>query len=325
MIALVKRACTTALAAAACLVAAAATASAQEWPSKQVSVLLPTAAGGNTDLMARLACEHLAAVFGKPFVVINRPSAGGVVTSTQVSEADPDGHTLLFTPSILVLLTPQIQQTQFDFDKMLTPITNVGTGVQVVAIKAALPAKTLPEFIAHAKANPGKLNFAIAGANNISHLAPLLMFRRVGIELGMVATRGEPQAITEVLAGNVDFYFGNAGILLGQDMSKIRLLAVGTAKRIEAAPHLPSISETLPDFVFQSWNGFFAPVKTPEAIIAKLRTAVTEFVRRPELQQRLTKLGIIPGGQSKDEIAATFAADRRNFAEAAKVAGLKKP
>lgn len=307
------------------LLTAPAVSIAQDWPTRQVSVLLPTAAGGNTDLMARLACEHLAKVLGQPFVVINRPSAGGVITSSQVGEADPDGYTLLFTPNILVLLTPQIQQVPFDFDKVLTPITNVGTGVQVVAIRAGLPVNTLPEFIAYAKANQGKLNFAIAGANNISHLAPLLLFKRVGIELGMVATRGEPQAITELLAGNVDFYFGNAGILLASDLTRIRLLSVGSASRIAAAPNLPAISETVPDFVFQSWNGFFAPAKTPDAVVNKLRKAISEFVGTPEMKERLTTLGIIPGGQTKQEVEAAFERDRISFAEAARVAGLKKP
>lgn len=307
------------------LLSTAVTAFGQEWPSKQVSVILPTAAGGSTDLMARLASEHLAKVFGKPFVVINRPSAGGVVSSTQVGEADPDGHTLLFTPAILVLLTPQIQTVPFDFDKALVPVTNVGTSAQVVAIRQGLPVNTLAEFIAYAKANQKKLNFIIAGANNISHLAPLLLFKRTGIELGMVASRGEPQAITELLAGNVDFYFGNASILLGSDLTKIRILSVGTAQRLAAAPNLPTISETVPGFVFQSWNGFFAPVKTPEAIITKLRTAVTEFVSTPEMKQRLMTLGIIPGGQSKEEAEAALKRDRTNFLEAANVAGLKKP
>ncbi len=298
---------------------------AQEWPSKQVSVILPTAAGGSTDLMARLATEHLAKVFGKPFVVINRPSAGGVISSTQVGEADPDGHTLLFGPSILVVLTPQIQTVPFDFDKALVPITNVGTSAQVVAVKRSLPVTTLREFIDHAKANAGKLNFIVAGANNISHLAPLLLFKRTGVQIPMVAARGEPQAITELLAGNVDFYFGNASILLGTDMTKIRLLAVGTGARLATAPDLPTISETVPDFVFQSWNGFFAPAKTPEAITSKLRTAVTEFVKTPEMTKKLLTLGIVPGGETKAEVEASFTRDRRNFLEAANAAGLKKP
>ena len=319
------QACAPALAVVATLLTATAAPMAQEWPSKQVSIILPTAAGGSTDLMARFASEHLAKTFGQPFVIINRPSAGGVISSTQVGEADPDGHTLLFSPSILVVLTPLIQTVPFDFDKALAPVTNVGTSAQVVAIKAALPVKTLAEFIDYAKTNQGKLNFIIAGANNISHLAPLLLFKRAGIELGMVASRGEPQAITELLAGNVDFYFGNASILLGSDLTKIRILSVGTAQRLPTAPDLPTISETVPDFVFQSWNGFFVPAKTPDAIVAKLRGAVVAFVSTPEMRQRLMTLGIVPGGQSKEEVDAAFTRDRRNFVEAANAAGLKKP
>ena len=307
------------------LMSTAGATAAQEWPSKQVSIILPTAAGGSTDLMARLASEHLAKAFDKPFVIINRPSAGGVISSTQVGEADPDGHTLLFSPSILVVLTPLIQTVPFDFDKALKPVTNVGTSAQVVAIKSSLPVTTLPEFIAHAKANTGKLNFVIAGANNISHLAPLLLFKRTGIELGMVAARGEPQAITDLLAGSVDFYFGNASILLGSDLSKIRILAVGTAQRLATAPTLPTISETVPDFVFQSWNGFFVPAQTPDAIVSKLRNSIAEFVGTPAMKERLTTLGIVPGGQSKAEVEDAFTRDRKNFVEAANAAGLKKP
>jgi len=306
------------------LLAAPTVSEAQEWPSKQVSVILPTAAGGSTDLMARLATDYLATALGKPFVVINRPSAGGVISSSQVGEAEPDGHTILFSPAILILLTPHIQPVPFDFDKALRPVTNVGTSAQVVAIRNGLPVNSMAEFIAYAKSNPGKLNFIVAGANNLSHLAPLLLFKRTGIEIGMVAARGEPQAITELLAGTVDFYFGNASILLGSDLTKIKILSVGTGKRIAAAPDLPTISETVPGFVFQSWNGFFVPVKTPDAIVDRLRAAVTEFVRKPEIQSKLTTLGIVPGGQSKDEVEAALNADRAGFLEAANVAGIVK-
>ena len=247
-----------------------------------------------------------------------------MISSTQVGEADPDGHTLLFSPSILVVLTPLIQTVPFDFEKAL-PVTNVGTSAQVVAVRNSLPVTTLPEFIAHAKANAGKLNFVIAGADNISHLAPLLLFKRTGIELGMVAARGEPQAITDLLAGSVDFYFGNASRLLGSDLTKIRILAVGTAQRLATAPNLPTISETVPDFVFQSWNGFFVPAQTLDAIVTTLRSSIAEFVGTPEMKQRLTTLGIVPGGQSKEEVEAAFTRDRKNFVEAANAAGLKKP
>ena len=269
--------------------------------------------------------QHLNKKFGQPFVVQNRPSAGGVLTSSQVGTADPDGYTLLFAPSSMILLTPLVQTLTFDPDKLLLPVTNVGTGSQVAAIKSSLPVKSLAELFDYAKANPGKLNFATAGVNNISHLGPILLFKRAGVELVMVAGRGEPQAITDLMAGSVDFYFGNASVLLNTDKDKIRLLAVGTAKRLAAAPELPAIAESMPGFEFASWNGFFVPTKTPEPIVDRLRTAVAELVGTPEMKNRLIALGIVPGGQSKEEVTATFTKDRESFAAAVSAAAIKKP
>jgi tripartite-type tricarboxylate transporter receptor subunit TctC len=310
------------------VVAASSGASAQspgpDWPNRKVDILVPTGAGGNTDIMARLAAEHLNAKLGQPFVVQNRPSAGGVLTSQQVSTADPDGYTLLFAPSSMIVLTPLVQNVPFNPDN-LVPVTNVGTGVQVAVVKTSLPVKTLAEFFAHAKANPGKLNFASAGVNNISHLGPVLMFKRMGVELAQVVVRGEPQAVTELMSGNVDFYFGNTSVLLNTDREKIRLLAVGSGKRLASVPELPTVAETVPGFEFASWNGFFVPKGTPQPVVDKLRASIAELVGTPAMKERLTKLGIVPGGQSAAEVAETFKKDAISFAEAVKAAGVKKP
>lgn len=295
-----------------------------DWPNRSVNILVPTAAGGNTDIMARFAAEHLNKKFGQPFVVQNRPSAGGVLTSQAIATADPDGYTMLFAPNSMILLTPLVQPAPFDADKIV-PITNVGTGSQVAVVKSSIPVKTLPEFIAYAKANPGKLNYASAGVNNISHLGPVVMFKMAGIELVHVAGRGEPQVVNDLLSGAIDFYFGNTSVLLNSDREKIRLLAVGTAKRIPSAPELPTVAETLPGFEFASWNGFFVPKGTPEIIGEKVRAAIVELVNTPEMKDRLVKLGIVPGGQSAAEVAATFKKDKESFMEAVAAAGIKKP
>ena len=298
---------------------------AEEWPSRQVSILVPTAAGGNTDLMARLAAEYLQNRFGKPFVVINKPSAGGVLTTEQTVNSPADGYTLLFAPSATVLLTPLVQPISVDPMKQLTPVTNVGTGSQVIAVKSSLPASNLSEFLAYAKAHPGKLNYVVAGVNNISHLGPLLLFKRANVDLVMVPQRGEPQAVGDLIGGDVDFYFGNASVLLQQASSdKIRLLAVGTSERIAAAPQLPTISETIPGFVFSSWNGFFVSANTPQPIITSLRQAIIDMASQPELQKRLRDLGIVPGGQTEAQVRAVFDHDREAFVAAVAAAGIKK-
>ena len=298
---------------------------ADEWPSRQVSILVPTAAGGNTDLMARLAAEYLQVRFGKPFVVINKPSAGGVLTTEQTVNSPADGYTLLFAPSATVLLTPLVQQISVDPIKQLTTVTNVGTGSQVVAVKRSLPVTNLAEFLAYARANPGKLNYVVAGVNNISHLGPLLLFKRANVDLVMVPQRGEPQAIGDLISGDVDFYFGNASVLLQQaESDKIRILAVGTSERIAAAPQLPTISETMPGFVFGSWNGFFVASGTPEPIISRLRQAIIDMTSQPDLQKRLRDLGIVPGGQTEAQVKAVFEKDRESFAAAVAAAEIKK-
>lgn len=299
---------------------------ATDWPTRQVTIIVPTGAGGNTDLMARLAAQHLSTKFGHPFVVENRPGAGGAVASGQVANAAPDGYTIMFTPNSMILLTPLVQKMSFNPDKVLKPVTNVGTGSQVVAVKRSLGVKNIDEFIAYAKAHPGKLNYAVAGTNNISHLAPVLLFAKTGVDLVIVPSRSEPQAISDLKAGTVDFYFGNTSVLLAlKDDPEIRLIAVGTATRVAAAPDLPTVSESVPGFVFASWNGFMVPAATPDDVVDKLRNEVSAFVKTPEISERLRNLGIVPGGAAKEEVAAVFDHDRKAFAEAVKAAGIPQP
>jgi tripartite-type tricarboxylate transporter receptor subunit TctC len=299
---------------------------ASDWPSRPVTVVVPFAAGGNTDMMARLGAQHLSTKFGQTFVVENRPSAGGAVGTGLVAGTAPDGYTLLFAASSMVTLTPQLQKLTFDPGKQLVPITNVGTGTQMVAIKRELPVRTLPEFIAYAKANPGKLNFTVAGTQNISHLAPVLLFARAGIDLVMVPSKGGPQAVSELMSGRVDLYFGNASELLPHiDSDRIRLIAVGTAQRLPAAPDIPAVAETFPGFEFSSWNGFFAPAGTPEPIVNAIRSEITALAKSPEIVERLSKIGIIPGGLTKEQSEAVLRHDRESFAAAINAAGIAAP
>jgi tripartite-type tricarboxylate transporter receptor subunit TctC len=308
------------------LVATLVLARAAEWPARSVTVMVPFGAGGNTDLMARIGTQHLSMKFGETFVVENRPSAGGAIATGLVAAATPDGYTLLFTATTTINLTPQLQKLAFDPVKQLVPITNVGTGAQVIAIKRSLPVTTLPEFLAYARANPGKLNFTVAGTQNISHLAPVLLFARAGVDLVMVPAKSGPQAVSDLMAGQVDLYFGNASELLQHaDSDKIRLIAVGTAVRIPAAPSIPTVAETLPGFEFSSWNGFLAPAGTPQPIVDALRREVRALIAMPETVARLTQLGIVPGGLGPDETEAVFRNDRASFAAAIKAAGIPAP
>jgi tripartite-type tricarboxylate transporter receptor subunit TctC len=254
-------------------------AAAETWPARSVTVIVPLGAGGNTDMMARLGTEHLIEKFSQPFVVENRPSAGGAVGTGQVATANPDGYMLLFAPASMVLLTPQLQKLTYDPMKQLVPITNIGTGTQTMAIRRDLPVTTLPEFIAYAKANPGKLNFTTAGTQNISQLAPALLFAKTGIDLVMVPAKSGPQAVSDLMSGQIDVYFGNSSELLPHiNSDRIRLLAVGTPQRLAAAPDLPTVAETVPGFEFSSWNGFS---RRPEPRSRSSRRCAASSARSP--------------------------------------------
>jgi tripartite-type tricarboxylate transporter receptor subunit TctC len=304
----------------------AAPARADDWPTHPVTVIVPFGPGGNTDTMARLAAQDLSEKFGQNFIIENRPSPGGVLGMRAVVQAAPDGYTLLFCASSMITLTPQLEKLEFDPAKQLVPITNVGTGALVMGIKRTLPVTNLPEFIAYAKANPGKLNFTVAGTQNLSHFSPVRLFAATGVDLVMVPARSEPQAISDLLGGVADLYFGNASALLPLiNNDQIRLLAVSTPHRLAVAPDLPTIGETVPGFEASSWNGFLAPAGTPQPILDAIGKEVGAFVKKPEIAQRLTNLGIVPGGLTADEIAVAFQKERESYAIAIKAAGIAPP
>src|SRR5262249_37785210 len=177
-----------------------------------------------------------------------------------------------------------------------------------------------------ANGHPARLTCAVAGTQNISHLAPVLLFARTGLDLVMVPAKSEPQAISDLISGQVDLYFGNSSSLLPHlHNDKIRLIAVGTAQRIAAAPDIPAVAETVPGFEFASWNGFSAPAGPPEPILDAIQAEVAAFARSPEVSERLSKLGIIPGGLTREQSAAVIKKDYESFAAAVTAAGIAPP
>jgi tripartite-type tricarboxylate transporter receptor subunit TctC len=298
---------------------------ADDWPARPVTIVVPFGAGGNTDMMARLAAQDLSQKFGQNFIVENRPSPGGVLALREVVQAAPDGYTLLFCASSMITLTPQVENIEFDPMKQLVPITNVGTGAQVMAIKRSLPATNLAEFLAYAKANPGKLNFSTAGVQNLSEFMPVRLFQITGVDLVKVPARAEPQAISDLMSGVTDAYFGNASSLLPlANNDQIRLIAVSTPQRLPAVPNLPTVGETVPGFESSSWNGFLAPAGTPASIITAIRTEVSALVKKDEVAQRLANLGIVPGGMGGDQIETMFQKEHETYASVIKIMGIEK-
>ena len=244
---------------------------ASDWPTRPVTIIVPFVAGGNTDMMARLAAERLSAKFGQPFVIENRGGAGGITGAAQVARSTPDGYTFLFGAGSQLVLAPLLQKVGYDPDKDLIPITEFGTGPQILGVKGDMPVNSLQEFIDYARARPGKLTYAGVGIQTVTAIAAGVLIARTGLEMTLVPCKGGVQAIGDLLAGHVDMYFGNASEMLPHlNGGKIKLLAVATPSRIPQAPDLPAVAETFPGFQFGSWNGFMAPAGTPKEIVDKL-------------------------------------------------------
>ena len=303
---------------------APAIAQASDWPTRPVTIIVPFVAGGNTDMMARLAAERLAAKFGHPFVIENIGGAGGVIAAGQVARAAPDGYTLLFGAGSQLTLAPLVQKINYNPDRDLIPVTEFGTGPQIMGVKADLPVNTLPEFIAYAKAHPGKLSYAGVGVQTVTAIAAGVLKARAGLDMTLVPYKGGVQAVGDLIAGHVDMYFGNASEMLPHlDSGKMKLLAVATPQRIPQAPNLPAVAETLPGFQFGSWNGFMVPAGTPQDVVDRLVAGSIEAVNTPSVREKLVQSGIVPGGTTPAQVVERFKADRKAFAEAVELMGLK--
>lgn len=296
---------------------------AADWPTRPVTVIVPYSPGGNTDMMARLASQYLSDKLGQSFVVENRPGGGGSVGAVAVSRAAPDGYTLLFGASTQIINIPMLQKVPYDPMKDFVPISIFGAGPYLLGIKSSLPAKTLAEFVAHVKANPGKLNYATAGIGGNVHLNSALFISRAGLDMVSVPYKSGAPAMAGLAAGEVEMYFGNASELMQHIGSRqIRILAISTLKRIPQLPDVPTVAETYPGYDTSSWNGFFAPAGTPQPIIDLVEKHVIAAAKEPAIVERLNRLAILPFGTTQAEFKATIERSRIANREAMKAAKL---
>jgi tripartite-type tricarboxylate transporter receptor subunit TctC len=292
-----------------------------DWPSKTVTVVVPFAAGGNTDVMARMASGKLTADLKQTFVVENRVGAGGALAAAFVAQAAPDGYTLLFGAAPQIAVIPRVQKVNYDPSKDLVPVSVFGTGPFILAINAAIPARTMEEFVAYAKGR--KLNFGSGGVGTIGHLSGALFVARAGLDAVHIPFKGGGPSMTALLGGQIDMYFGNASEIIPHAQSgKVRILGVATDKRMQQLPDVPTISELFPNFALNSWNGFLAPAKTPQAIVDKLAKHVIAAARDPAVVAQLTKLGIEANGTTPQEFRAQIAREQPQFDSAIKAANL---
>ena len=267
--------------AAAAASALARTASALDYPTKPVRVIVPFAAGGSTDIVARLIAQWLSERLGQQFFTENRPGAGTNIGTEAVVRAPADGYTLLVPAATNTINATLYEKLNFNFIQDIAPVATIARSPLVMEVNPALPAKTVPEFIAYAKANPGKINMASSGTGATPHMAGELFKMMAGVDMLHVPYRGDALAVADLLAGQVQVYFGGLAAAIEHIRAgRLRALAVGTATRLEALPDVPALNESLPGYEASSWVGVGAPRSTPVEIIAKLNNEINTSSRR---------------------------------------------
>lgn len=276
---------------------------ADTYPNRPIRLILPFAAGGGTDAVARILAQQVSKQMGVAVVVENRAGANGNIGAETVARSAPDGYTLLYNTSFIVTNPWLYKALAYDAQKDFAPVLLTARVPLMLVVNPSVPAKTLAEFVAYAKARPGQLSYASSGIGGSTHLANLLLQRAAGIDAVHVAYRGGGPALNDVMAGAVQFYTDTANTAIPQvKAGTVRALAVTSKKRLPELPDLPTIAETLqPDFEVYSWQGVMAPAKTPDAIIVRLQQEFSAALRDPAVRDRLSAQTAEPIGSTTAE------------------------
>jgi tripartite-type tricarboxylate transporter receptor subunit TctC len=300
---------------------------AQPWPSRTVKIIAPYAAGGNSDVMARVVAQRLTEHFGQSFIVENRVGANGALAADTVARSPADGYTLLWAVTPPMTIAPAMAKLNHDPIKDFAPISAVAINGFVLVVHKDFPAKTLAEFISYVKAQKEKMTYAEGTAGSVTHLAMALFAKRAGLDMTNVSYRGNAPAMNDVIAGHLKTMFSNVSDALPHAASgSIRLLAVSTEKREAQAPDVPTVAESgFPGFNVVTWNGLVAPANTSREIIDKIAGEIAVAVKEPQFAGRLKAAGADPLGNTPDEFAALIKADTATWADAVAVTGLNKP
>lgn len=312
------------LALVACLGAVSAQAQ-TSWPQKPIRIVVPFAPGGNTDSIARVIAERFTQILGQAVVVDNKVGAGGTIAAEFVAKAPADGYTLMMAAMPVMAVLPVINKTNFDPLRDFVPISNVGSNPFVMGIHKSVPANNLPEFVAYMRKNPGKFNYASGGSGSVSHLSAALFVKRADLDMTHISYKGGAPAVTDLLGGNVQMYFGNFSELYPHvSGGNIRIIGVSSEKRAAQLPQVATIAESgFPGFKTVTWNGLMAPAGTPPAVVARLADAVREALAAEGTQSKFQQMGVDAIGSSPREFAETLRADIAVWSEAAKAANLK--
>jgi tripartite-type tricarboxylate transporter receptor subunit TctC len=299
-------------------------ASALDYPTHPVRIVVGFPPGGPTDIYARLIGQWLSEHLGQPFVVENRPGAGSTIGVQAVVSSPPDGYTLLLATTSAAIAASYYKNVSFDLIRDIAPVCGVSLEPLVMVVHPSLPAKTIPEFIAYAKANPGKVVMASVGNGTTPHLAGELFMLMAGVKFLHVPYHGAAPALTDVLGGRADLVFEAMTDLVGYiNTGKLRALAVTTAKRSPVFPDVPTVGEFLPGYEANVWFGIGAPKKTPAEIVERLNKEINAGLVDPKLSARLREGGGIPLTGSNADFEKLFVDDARKWAKVMRDADIK--
>jgi tripartite-type tricarboxylate transporter receptor subunit TctC len=304
-------------------VSAAEPAAAQAWPNKPVRLVVPFAAGGTTDIVARLISQELSKSLGQTFAVDNRPGAAGNIGADMVAKSAPDGYTFLMGTVGTHAINASLYKTMpYDTVKDFTPVTLIASVPNILVVHPSVPANSVQELIAYGKANPGKLNFASSGVGSSIHLSGELFKSMTGVEMTHVAYRGSTPALTDLVGGQVQLMFDNLPSALPHVQGgKLKALAVTGGKRAPVVAELPTVIESgLPGFETGSWFGVIGPAGVPKEIVQKLDAEIQKAM--PGLRDRLLQQGAEPIGLGPDRFAAHITAEMAKWGKVVREAGV---
>ena len=301
-------------------------AGAQTYPSKPVRLLVPFAAGGTTDVIARLMGQKLSEALGQQFLIDNRPGANGNLGTEMAVKSPADGYTLVMSYDGTIAINPSMyKKLPFDPQKDLAPIASVAQVPLLMVVHPGVAAKNVAEFIALAKASPGRINYSSAGHGSTGHLTGELLKARAGIDIVHVNYKGGGQAVQDLLGGQIQMLMTGLATVEGHlKGGKLRALAFTSSKRVPGAPDVPTLAESgYPGLEVASWYGILAPAGTPQDIVRKLNAEINRIVQSAEVRERLTVLGTEPTGGTPEQFAETIKADTARWAKVVSDAGIR--
>jgi tripartite-type tricarboxylate transporter receptor subunit TctC len=295
-----------------------------DWPNRVVRFIVPFAAGGPTDIVARIVAEQLAKIWGQQVVIENRGGAGTNIGNEMVARSDPDGYTVLFATASLAVNRSLYRSLSYDPIADFAAVSLVSRFSLFMFVPNSLPAKSVMEFVAYAKAHPGKLTLASPGTGSTPHLAGELLKQMARIEMTHVPYRGASPALNDLIPGRVDCYFGSGALLENVRSGQVRGLAVTGAKRDPAAPELPTMAEAgVPGYEVSSWHGLFVPAKTPPEIVRKMSVDTVAALADPMVKGKLEQAGYMVVGSSPGELQTLLNSEIEKWSAVIETAGIK--